>query len=321
METECDQGPTILEPDLADAIEQWTAWLKHERRYSRHTLSAYSRDLTAFLQFMHSRLGKKLSLADLSALQRADYRAWLASRQAQGLMASSMARALSVLRSFNKHLMRCEKRYSAVLSTVRSPRMPRSVPKALTEKEAADAIATVAQLSTTVWAGKRDAALLMLLYGCGLRLTEALALNQGDIPDVRTDEVPTLLIRGKRDKERVVPILPAVVDAIGDYLAASPYKRSVRAPLFRSRRGRGGRLGARQVQLRLKRLRRLLGLPESTTPHALRHSFATHLLGAGADLRAIQELLGHASISTTQRYTEMNAARRPAVYHKSRPRK
>ena len=121
METEYDQGPTILEPDLADAIEQWTAWLKHERRYSRHTLSAYSRDLTAFLQFMHSRLGKKLSLADLSALQRADYRAWLASRQAQGLKASSMARALSVLRSFNKHLMRCEKRYSAVLSTVRSP--------------------------------------------------------------------------------------------------------------------------------------------------------------------------------------------------------
>jgi integrase/recombinase XerC len=190
----------------------------------------------------------------------------------------------------------------------------------LTEKEAADAIEAMGRLSATGWIGKRDVALLMLLYGCGLRVSEALALDQGDIPEVAGDGVGTLAIRGKGDKERVAPILPVVADAISDYLAASPYKRSSGAPLFRTRQGSGGRLGVRQVQSRVQRLRKVLGLPETTTPHALRHSFATHLLGAGADLRAIQELLGHASISTTQRYTDVDAAHLLRVYDRAHPR-
>lgn len=304
--------------DLAVAIDGWNGWLKHERRYSPHTLSAYSLDLAHFLRFMSGHLGKPVSLADLDALQRSDYRAWLAARHEQGLKASSTARALAVLRSFIKHLTRHGKMRNAVLSTIRTPRVPHSIPKALSESEATQAIDAIGKLSRFDWIGKRDAAIMLLLYGCGLRISEALSLRLRDIPAVPRDNIAALMITGKGNKQRIAPILPVVIEAIAAYRAACPYKTKPDDWLFRGLQGR--RLIPRSVQLRLQLLRRQLGLPETATPHALRHSFATHLLGTGADLRAIQELLGHASISTTQRYTDVDAAHLLATYDKAHPR-
>jgi len=308
----------MMNSNLATSIEDWQSWLAHERRYSPHTLSAYSLDLTHFLRFMSGHLGRPVSLADLDALQRSDYRAWLAARQEQGLKASSTARALSVLRSFVKHLTRHGQLHNAILSTIRTPRVPHSVPKALSETETTQAIDAIGKLGRFDWIGKRDVAIMLLLYGCGLRISEALSLRWCDLPASQSDDIATLTITGKGNKQRIAPILPAVVDAIADYRAACPFKHASDGPLFRGLQGR--RLVPRAVQLRLKLLRRQLGLPETATPHALRHSFATHLLGAGADLRAIQELLGHASISTTQRYTDVDAATLIAVYDKAHPR-
>jgi integrase/recombinase XerC len=257
-------------------------------------------------------------LADFDALQRSDYRAWLAARQEQGLKASSTARALSVLRSLAKHLTRHGKMRSATLSTIRTPRVPHSVPKALSETETAQAIDAIGKLGRFDWIGKRDVAIMLLLYGCGLRISEALSLRWRDLPAARSDDIATLTITGKGNKQRIAPILPAVIDAIADYRAACPFTLEPDGPVFRGLQGR--QLVPRAVQFRLKSLRQAFGLPETTTPHALRHSFATHLLAAGGDLRAIQELLGHASISTTQRYTDVDAARLLRVYDKAHPR-
>jgi integrase/recombinase XerC len=272
---------------------------------------------------MLSHLGKPVSLADLDALQRSDYRAWLAARQEQGLKASSTARALSVLRSLAKHLTRNNKARCAVLSTIRTPRVAHSVPKALSESDTTLAIDAIGKLGRFDWIGKRDVAIMLLLYGCGLRISEALSLRCRDIPASGTDYIATLSITGKGNKQRIAPVLAVVIDAIAVYLAACPFKIKAEDHIFRSAAGRGGAgtvLCARAVQLRLQLLRRQLGLPETATPHALRHSFATHLLGSGADLRVIQELLGHASISTTQRYTDVDVATLLAVYDKAHPR-
>ncbi|MGE0120452.1 MAG: tyrosine recombinase XerC [Dongiaceae bacterium] len=304
--------------DLAACVEDWLRWLRHERRASPHTLAAYRRDLASFLAFLAGHLGKAPALADLARLVRADIRGWLASRRTAGLRATSTARALSVVRSFFRFLTRHGHTANAVLSTVRTPRLPRAVPKALTTAEAAEAVDAAGDLAAAPWIGKRDTAILALLYGCGLRLGEALSLNRSDLPQVASGEIPTLVVTGKGRKQRAVPMLPAVVDAISDYIAACPYAGGRDAPLFRG--ARGARLNPRLVQGRLQELRARLGLPESATPHALRHSFATHLLAGGGDLRAIQELLGHASLSTTQRYTEVDTAALLAVYDTAHPR-
>jgi integrase/recombinase XerC len=308
----------IAAADLAAGIDDWQRWLKHERRASPHTLAAYRRDLAAFLAFLSNHLGKPAGLGDLAALARADFRAWLAARSATELQASSTARALSVVRNFFRFLARHARMNNAVLSTVRTPRLPRAVPKALTVGEAAEAVDAVVDLGGAPWLVKRDTAILALLYGCGLRLGEALALNWRDAPRADGVEIPTLVVMGKGRKQRAVPVLPAVIEAIEDYMAACPFAGDGDTPLFRG--ARGARLNPRLVQLRLQHLRARLGLPESATPHALRHSFATHLLAGGGDLRAIQELLGHASLSTTQRYTEVDTAALLAVYDKAHPR-
>jgi len=308
----------IAAADLAAGIDDWQRWLKHERRASPHTLAAYRRDLAAFLSFLSGHLGKPACLADLAILARADFRAWLAARSAAELQASSTARALSVVRNFFRYLARHERVGNAVLGTVRTPRLPRAVPKALTAAEAAEAVDAVGDPGDTPWIARRDTAVLALLYGCGLRLGEALALNRRDAPRSRGEEIATLVVMGKGRKQRAVPVLPAVAAAIEDYLAACPYDGDGETPLFRG--ARGARLSPRLVQLRLQQLRARLGLPESATPHALRHSFATHLLAGGGDLRAIQELLGHASLSTTQRYTEVDSAALLAIYDKAHPR-
>jgi integrase/recombinase XerC len=308
----------VIAADTARAQEDWIAWLRHERRGSPLTVAAYGRDLGAFLGFLTGHLGQPAALADLSGLSRADFRAWLAVRGREGLTASSTARALSVLRSFFRFLARRGLAANSAIGLLRSPKLPRSVPKALTAGEALEAVDAIAELSDEPWVAKRDTALLALLYGSGLRLGEALSLNLSDLPKAKAGGTSSLTITGKGRKQRLVPLLPAVRSAIGDYLRAAPLSGERDGPLFRG--VRGGRLHPRLVQLQLQKLRPLLGLPETATPHALRHSFATHILAGGGDLRAIQELLGHASLSTTQRYTDVDAAALLSVYDKAHPR-
>jgi len=304
----------IAAPDaLRRAVADWQRWLESERRAAGHTTAAYLRDLSAFLDFMSGHLGEPARLDGLAALRAADFRAWLAMRAAAGYRKTSTARALSSVRSFYRYMKRTETMENAAIAAVRGPRLPRSVPKPLTEGEAAATLDHGAQLASEPWIGKRDAAVLIMLYGCGLRIDEALALNLADRP-----RGEAMVVRGKGGKERVVPVLPAVLEALDAYLAACPFPLERSGPLFVGLRGK--RLGARAVQALMAKLRVRLGLPSSATPHALRHSFATHLLSAGGDLRTIQELLGHASLSTTQRYTDVDADALLAVYDRAHPR-
>ncbi len=318
MAQPADPDHVTAAADVAACQADWQRWLRHERRASSHTLDAYRRDLEAFLAFVTLHLGKPPALAELAGLSRGDFRGWLASRAALGLQQTSTARALSVVRSFFRYLARHGHAGNAAIGTLRTPRLPRPVPKALTAGEAAETVEAVADLKGEAWIGRRDIALLALLYGCGLRLGEALSLNRGDAPVPSGEETTSLTVTGKGRKQRAVPVLPAVAEAIAEYLDACPFGGHAAAPLFVG--ARGGRLNPRIVQARMQELRGRLGLPETATPHALRHSFATHLLAGGGDLRAIQELLGHASLSTTQRYTTVDAAALLAVYDKAHPR-
>ncbi len=305
--------PFFGDAGLNAALAAWRAWLAEERRASAHTVDGYGRDLAAFLVFVTGHLGQEPGLADLTSLTMADFRSFLASRAAAGLGRTSMARAMSSLRSFFRYLERNGLGHNAALRAVRTPRPPRSVPKPLATDEALETIAAAALLPQEPWMAARDAALFTLLYGCGLRLGEALALTRGQAP--RGD---AMVITGKGRKQRLVPLLPVVVEAVDSYLSQCPHAGDAASPLFVG--ARGGQLNPGVVQRQMRRLRPLLGLPDTATPHALRHSFATHLLAAGGDLRTIQELLGHASLSTTQRYTEVDAERLTAVYRETHPR-
>ena len=300
--------------DLAPAIEQWQNWLGDERRLSPHTLASYGRDLAGFLDFLVAHLGAVAGLAQLRDLTAADYRAWLAHRAAQDMKRSSSARALSVVRGFFRFLARRGLVETSALAAVGTPKTGKAVPKALSEEDAAATLDAVESLAARPWEGKRDLALLTLLYGCGLRIAEALSLTRRAAPLA----AGTITITGKGDKARLVPVLPAVAAAIRDDLDVCPHGLSPDGPLFVGTRG--GPRHPRLVQGKMAALRALLGLPEGATPHALRHSFATHLLAGGGDLRAIQELLGHASLTTTQRYTAIDATRLAAVYDKAHPR-
>ncbi|SMF08390.1 integrase/recombinase XerC [Tistlia consotensis] len=302
-------------PDLLQAVEDWQAWLRSEKRASPHTLAAYTGDFDAFLAFLAGHLGGAPSLADLAALRAADFRAWLARRAGQGLAKSSTARALSTVRGFFRWSARRGLMENPILATVRTPKLDRPVPKALTAADARDAVETVGELADEPWIALRDTAVLLLLYGAGLRISEALGLSAGEAPGPGQQ---ALTVLGKGRKQRRVPLLAAIPEAVAAYRAACPWPLPAEAPLFRAKRG--GALSPREVQRRVQLLRDRLGLPESATPHALRHSFATHLLGAGGDLRAIQELLGHASLSTTQRYTAVDGRRLLEVYEAAHPR-
>ncbi|HEV2099387.1 MAG TPA: tyrosine recombinase XerC [Stellaceae bacterium] len=295
------------------AIGLWAAWLAGERRASAHTVAAYSRDLAFFLRFLTEHLGTPASLAAIDGLRPLDFRAYLARRAGEGIERSSLARSMSVLRGFVRFLQRRGLASTTVLSAVRSPKLPPAVPRPLSVDDAIAAVDAAGKISPEGWQGKRDLALMALIYGCGLRLSEALGLTRAEAP---TGE--TLTIIGKGHRQRQLPVLPAVRMAINDYLAACPYALAPADPLFVG--ARGGPLHPRLVQRQMEAIRGFLGLPGTATPHALRHSFATHLLGAGGDLRAIQELLGHASLSTTQRYTSVETARLLAVYDDTHPR-
>ena len=300
--------------ELAEAIALWQAWLTGERRASPHTIAAYGRDLAGFLEFLTAHRGGVPGLTTLAALEPADFRAFLARLARDAAARGTTARKLSVLRGFFRFLDRRKILSNGALTAIRTPKLGRTVPKALTENETQAALERVALLETRPWMARRDLALLMLLYGCGLRIAEALSLTRGAAPET----AGMLRIVGKGGKTRLVPVLPAVAAAVRDYLAVCPMELQADDPLFVGARGRT--LNPRQVQATMAKLRAALGLPDHATPHALRHSFATHLLAGGGDLRAIQELLGHASLSTTQRYTAMDPARLLAVYDKAHPR-
>ncbi len=287
--------------DLRPAIADWLSWLESEKRVSAHTLDAYSRDLAAFLSFLAEHRGGAVDIAGLESLVLRDFRAWLAARAGRGLSNASSARALSVVRNFYRWGERQGRFENSQIAALRTPKTGRALPKALTAPDAQDLVAAPAPSEQPAWILARDHAVLLLLYGAGLRIGEALGLTASDLP--RDPEMP-LRITGKGGKTRMVPLLPEVRRALDDYRARAPFAPEPEEPLFRGLRG--GPLSPRIVQLLIQNLRRGLGLPESTTPHALRHSFATHLLAAGADLRGIQELLGHASLSTTQRYTAVD---------------
>lgn len=297
---------------LQGIIQDWQRWLKDEKRYSYHTLDHYTRDLAAFLEFLTSHRGEQPASLMLKSLDIKDFRAWLAFRNSKGYSAASTARALAVIRSFFRYSERFHNLTNTALFTLRTPKHPKPLPKALTAEEAERALTGLNAQEN--WQSKRDLALLVLIYGMGLRISEALGLTCDVLP---LNEV--LTIRGKGKKERQVPVLPVIRQAIAAYCVASPYATEPGEPLFKSARGKP--LAPRLFQKRLQDLRRALGLPETTTPHAFRHSFATHLLGAGGDLRAIQELLGHASLSTTQRYTAVDSERLLGAYRKAHPRK
>ncbi len=300
--------------DLSAAISDWQSWLEHERRASRHTLLGYGRDLAGFLDFLREHLGALPSLASLEALGPADFRAYHPARAQDGIERSSSARALSTLRGFFRFLDRRGLAKNAALAAVRTPKLPKSVPKPLSAEDAGLALTRIVELAEAPWIGKRDLAILTLLYGCGLRLSEALGLTRAEAPM----KPGMLSITGKGRKTRLVPVLPAVREAIAGYLALCPHPLPAQGPLFVG--VRGGPLNPRLVQRQMQRPRTLLGLAETATPHALRHSFATHLLAGGGDLRSIQELLGHASLSTTQRYTAVDAERLLSVYERAHPR-
>jgi integrase/recombinase XerC len=303
---------------LVAALDRWRRWLADERRLSPHTLDGYGRDISAFLGFLSGHLGHLPGLPDLASLQPADVRAYLASRHREGLAKTSQARGLSALKSLFRFLDRQGLAHNAVFGVVRAPRLPISVPKPLNVEEALETLSAAADIQSEPWMAARDVALFSLLYGCGLRLGEALSLTRGTAKTMVSGGGDSMTITGKGRKQRLVPLLPAVTEAVADYLAQCPFAGGADFPLFVG--ARGGPLNPGVVQRQMRRLRPLLGLPDSATPHALRHSFATHLLAGGGDLRTIQELLGHASLSTTQRYTAVDGAALAAVYDKAHPR-
>jgi integrase/recombinase XerC len=304
--------------DLRAAIGAWLDWLAAERRASAHTVVAYGRDLAAFFDFLGEHRGEMPDLAAMSRLTPADFRAFLARRAMDGRERTTIARGLSVLRGFVRFLERRKLATAPGLAVLRAPKLPASVPKPLTVEDADAVLGAAGEVSTSVWQQKRDIAMLTLLYGCGLRISEALGLSRGEAPGFDKKGGEVLVVTGKGNKQRHVPVLPAVRAAVADYLAACPYSLTKTGPLFVG--ARGGPLNPRLVQRQMQMLRGMLGLPETATPHALRHSFATHLLGGGGDLRAIQELLGHASLSTTQRYTKVEPEHLLKVYEQAHPR-
>lgn len=297
------------------ALAAWLQHLAQERRLSPRTLEAYAFAGRRYLGFLEGHRGEALELKDLGEITAGEVRAWLAHLRSGEIPLSprSLSQALSAIRSFHGFLDRRLDTPNAAIALVRGPKVRPGAPRPVSEDQALGLLAEPAlDPDRDAWEAARDQAVLTLLYGCGLRISEALSLKRSDVP------IPdSLRITGKGSKTRLVPVLPAVRESVDAYLAAAPFALAPDEPLFRARRG--GPLSARHVQATVQNLRSRLGLPASATPHALRHSFATHLLGAGADLRSIQELLGHASLSTTQRYTEVDAAALLNAYRAAHP--
>jgi integrase/recombinase XerC len=306
---------TFIAPKVAAAIEAWLRHLGSERNLSEKTIEAYRRDVLQFLQFLAEHLGGAPSLKQLAALAPADVRAFLAARRAETIGSRSLMRALAGIRAFGRYLERNGKGKLGALAAVRGPKLGKTLPRPLpvdAAKRMADPTLAAAD-GREVWVHARDAAVLALLYGCGLRVSEALGIKRAQF-----DGRDVVTVTGKGRKQRMVPLIAPVAKLIADYIALCPHDLPAEGPLFVG--AKGGPLAPRLVQLAMARLRGALGLGASATPHALRHSFATHLLAGGGDLRSIQELLGHASLSTTQIYTAVDAERLIAAYRSAHPR-
>lgn len=300
---------------------QMTRWLSHlraERRLSPKTLEAYARDVRQFLTFLAEHWGTRVTLARFAALESADVRSFMAARRGDDIGSRSLMRALAGLRSFGRFLEREGQGSVGALSSIRAPKVGKSLPKPIqmvSAKRLTDADERAGE-NRDPWIWARDAAVMALLYGSGLRISEALGLKRGAVPAPGAGDV--LIVKGKGNKTRMVPVLQNVLALIADYAKMCPHPLPADGPMFVG--ARGGPLSPRIIQLTMERLRGALGLPDSATPHALRHSFATHLLTRGGDLRAIQELLGHASLSTTQIYTGIDSERLFEVYRTAHPR-
>ncbi len=302
----------LADPVVSAQIADWQRELGAVRRLAPLTHEAYLRDLGQFITFLAAHTGGEVRLATLKDLRAADIRAFLAARRNDGVNSRSLARALSALKSFFTFLERQGVVATEALNTIRTPKQPKSLPKALTVLEAKATIKTTDELEEKPWVAARDMAVISLCYGAGLRISEALALTRIDL------EASTLRVTGKGGRTRLVPLIAPVRQAIDTYLGLTPFRPAPDEPIFRGEKG--GVLSPRIIQLRMQQLRGALGLPPSATPHALRHSFATHLLGRGGDLRMIQELLGHASLSTTQLYTAVDTDRLLESYRAAHPR-
>lgn len=301
-----------ISPAQRDALARWLDHMRALDGAAEQTLTAYNRDVAGFLGFLAQHAGGAEGLGALAQISQSDLRAWMAAERARGLSARSLARALSAVKSFTAWLAQRDDIDVTALLSARSPKYRRKLPRPLSEDGARDIISGVGDQASAAWVGARDTAVLTLLYGCGLRISEALGLTGAAHP------LPEVLrITGKGGKTRIVPTLPVTRAAVADYARLCPHPLTPEAPLFRG--VRGGALNPRLIALVMEKARLQLGLPASATPHALRHSFATHLLSAGGDLRAIQELLGHASLSTTQAYTSVDTARLMQAYASAHP--
>ncbi len=303
----------FLAPALGQALADWLAQLAALEGAAPNTIAAYRRDVARYLVFLAQHQGGAGGLARVAATSQADLRAWMAEERAQGLSSRSLARALSAVKTFTAWAADRSGAEATTVLSARSPRYRRTLPRPLTEDGASAMLDEIGQDARADWIIARDTAIATLLYGLGLRISEALALTGADHPLPQS-----LRVTGKGGRTRIVPVIPAAAEAVAAYAALCPHDLVPSDPLFRG--ARGGPVNPRLIQAAMERARLRLGLPASATPHALRHSFATHLLAAGGDLRAIQELLGHASLSTTQGYTAVDAARLMEVYEKAHPR-
>ncbi|MCK5375325.1 MAG: tyrosine recombinase XerC [Alphaproteobacteria bacterium] len=300
--------------DLREKLECWQDYLQNEKQVSPHTLRAYTTDVSHFIAFLFDHLGKSPGLNDLSAVSIRDFRSWLSRKAIEKTSNASRARSLSGIKNLLSWLDKQGIMHNAAINTVRSPKLPHKLPRPLHENQAFEVITNGDMLEAKNWIGKRNNALFTLLYGCGLRISEALSLNLENMP-----RDGFLRVIGKGNKERQVPVISIVETTLDYYLEACPYPTDdLNRPIFLGSHGK--RLNQGVAQRAMRRIRSSLGLPGNATPHALRHSFATHLLQNGANLREIQELLGHTSLSTTQRYTEVNAEEMMRIYNAAHPR-
>ena len=314
METEYKPLSETSDEKVVKSVQNWLNALQFERRLSVKTVESYEIDIREFLSFAAGYQERKVTLAILKQMQVADFRAFLVWQTEHDKTRSSIARSMSAVRNFFKYLSRADILENKAVLAVRAARRAKILPHPLTVTDAERFLKTAESMNKKSWEAKRDVALYTLLYGGGLRISEALNLNVRDFP-LSAD---AMVIKGKGNKERIVPLLPAVIRAVKNYLKINPYLAD-EAPLFVG--ARGERMNAGVVQRNVRAIRRMLNLPDTVTPHALRHSFATHLLQGGGDLRTVQELLGHSSLSATQRYTEITTEQLKEVYRHAHPRK
>lgn len=302
-----------LSKELQSCIKSWTNYLANNLLYSDHTLTAYVTDLFYFLEFLQRHTQEDISLQAFQDLSIQDFRAWLADRKRRSIKTTSNARALSVMRNFYKYLKQNEQIDNQNIFFIKIAKINKPLPRAISEECAMDGIHLIEKMAPKTWVGMRDKAILLLLYGCGLRISEALSLSRSSFIEGGVK----VIVKGKGGKERMIPVLPQIIEAVSNYISSCPY--SLDSELFFVGAG-GKKLNPDVFRANIRKLKKSVGLPAHTSPHAFRHSFATHLLNESGDLRVIQELLGHKNLSTTQRYTKVDLKNLQSSYENFHPR-